>query len=127
MDKRQQGLDRPRLHVERRRQSREDERRRHWFADEEWKSLVALKDKEADAANRSNTAVADATDNVAGGLLMENKMIGGESGAVFLNHSTVRLTSTSNPVPGKQQFCLVPSETIVGQVKKIRSLTQGID
>ncbi len=38
--------------------------------------------KEADAANRSNTAVADATDNVAGGLLMENKMIGGESGAV---------------------------------------------
>ncbi len=38
--------------------------------------------KEADAANRSNTAVADATDNVAGELLTENEMIGGESGAV---------------------------------------------
>ncbi len=38
--------------------------------------------KEADAANRSNTAVADAMDNVAGKLLTENKMIGGESGAV---------------------------------------------
>jgi hypothetical protein len=41
---------------------------------------VAL--KEANAANQSNTAVADATDNVAGELLMENEMIGGESGAV---------------------------------------------
>ncbi len=38
--------------------------------------------KEANAANQSNTAVADATDNVAGELLMENEMIGGESGAV---------------------------------------------
>ena len=43
-------------------------------------TLVAL--KKADAANRSNTAVADATDNVAGGLLTENEMIGAESGAV---------------------------------------------
>jgi hypothetical protein len=41
---------------------------------------VAL--KESDAANRSNTAVADATDDVAGGLLTENKIIGGESGTV---------------------------------------------
>ena len=32
--------------------------------------------KEANAANRSNTAVADATYNVAGGLLTENEMIG---------------------------------------------------
>ncbi len=38
--------------------------------------------KESDAANRSNTAVADATDDVAGGLLTENKIIGGESGTV---------------------------------------------
>ena len=66
---------------ERRRQSQEDERRRHRFTtDKEWESLVAL--KETDAANRSNTAVADATDNVAGGLLTKNEMIGGESGAV---------------------------------------------
>jgi hypothetical protein len=80
-DKRQQGLNRPKLHVERRRQSQEDERRRHdRFAKEERESLVAL--KEANAANRSNTAVADATDNVAGGLLTENEMIGAESGAV---------------------------------------------
>ena len=43
-------------------------------------TLVAL--KKADAANRSNTTVADATDNVAGGLLTENKIIGGESGTV---------------------------------------------
>ena len=50
------------------------------FTDEEWESLVAL--KEADAANRSNTAVANATDNIAGGLLTENVMIGGESGVV---------------------------------------------
>ena len=38
--------------------------------------------KEANAATRSNTAMADATDNVAGGLLTENEMIGDESGAV---------------------------------------------
>ena len=50
------------------------------FTDEEWESLVAL--KEADAANRSNTAVANAMDNVAGGLLTENEMIGDESGVV---------------------------------------------
>ena len=69
-DKRQQGLDRSRLRVERRRQSQEDERQRHQFTDEESESLLAL--KEANAANRSNNAVADATDNIAGGLLMEN-------------------------------------------------------
>ena len=80
MDKRRQGLDKPRLPVERWRQSREDERRRHGFTDEEWESLVVL--KEADVANPSNTAVADSTDNVAGELMTENKMIGGESGAV---------------------------------------------
>jgi hypothetical protein len=84
--KRRQGLNRPRLRVERRRQSQEDERRRRWFTNEEWESLVAL--KEANAANLSNTAVADATNNVDGGLLMENKMIGGESGTVFLNCSS---------------------------------------
>ena len=79
-DKRQQGLERPRLRVERWRQSREDERQRHRFTDEEWESLVAL--KEANAANQSNTVVANATNNVAEGLLTENEMIGGESGAV---------------------------------------------
>ena len=79
-DKRQQGLDGPRLRTERRRQSLEDEMRRHWFINEEWESLVAL--KEANAATRSNTAMADATDNVAGGLLTENEIIGDESGAV---------------------------------------------
>jgi hypothetical protein len=36
---------------------------------------------------------------------------------------TVRLTSTAHPVPGNQEFCLAPSETIVELVKKIRSLT----
>ncbi len=36
--------------------------------------------KEADAANRSNTAVADIMDNNAGALGMENETIGGESG-----------------------------------------------
>jgi hypothetical protein len=36
---------------------------------------------------------------------------------------TVRLTSTGNPVPGNQEFCLAPSETMVEQVNKIRSLT----
>jgi hypothetical protein len=40
--------------------------------------------------------------------------------------STVRLTSTAHPVPGNQEFCLAPSETIVELVKKIRSLTWGI-
>ncbi len=44
-----------------------------------------------------------------------------------VNRGTVRLTSTGNPVPGNREFRLAPSETIVGQVKKIRSLTQGID
>ena len=61
-------------------QSREDERRRHQFTDEEWESLVAL--KEADAANRSNTAVADIMDNNTGALGVENETIGGESGEV---------------------------------------------
>jgi hypothetical protein len=46
--------------------------------------LSGAQEKE-DAANRSNTAVAGATDNVAGKLLTENEIIGGESGAVFLN------------------------------------------
>ena len=36
-------------------------------------------------------------------------------------HPTVCLTSTGNPVPGKQEFCLAPSETIVGQVKNKKS------
>ena len=68
------------MRVERRRQSREDERRRHRFTDEEWESLVAL--KEADAANRSNTAVADIMDNNTGALGVENETIGGEFGEV---------------------------------------------
>ena len=38
--------------------------------------------KEAYAVNRSNTAVADSTDNVVGELLTEKEMIGGESGVV---------------------------------------------
>ena len=80
-DNRQQGLDRPRLRVERQRQSREDERRRHRFTNNEWESLAVL--KEANAANQSNTVVVGAMDNVAGGLLMVSKMIGGESGGVF--------------------------------------------
>jgi hypothetical protein len=68
------------LHVERRRQSREDERRRHRFTNKEWESLVAL--KEANAVNRSNTAVADIVDNNTGALGVENKTIGGKSGEV---------------------------------------------
>ena len=68
------------MRVERRRQSREDERRRHRFTDEGWESLVAL--KETDAANRSNTAVADIMDNNIGALGMENEAIGGKSGEV---------------------------------------------
>ena len=39
---------------------------------------------------------------------------------------TVHLTSTGNPVPGNQEYCLAPSETMVEQVEKIRSLTQSI-
>jgi hypothetical protein len=35
--------------------------------------------------------------------------------------NTVCLTSTGNPVPGKQEFCLAPSETIVEQVKNKKS------
>ena len=38
--------------------------------------------KEADAANRSDTAVADIMDNNTGALGMENETIGGESGEV---------------------------------------------
>ncbi len=38
--------------------------------------------KEADAANRSNTAVADIMDNNTGALGMENETIGGESSKV---------------------------------------------
>jgi hypothetical protein len=66
------------LHVERQRQSREDERQRHRFTNEEWESLVVL--KEAGAANRSNTVVADIMDNNTGVLGMENETIGGKSG-----------------------------------------------
>jgi hypothetical protein len=80
-DKRRQGLDRPRLCVERRRQSREDERRRHCFTNKKWESLVAL--KEANAAKRSNTAVAGIMDNNTGALRMENETIGGKSGEVY--------------------------------------------
>ena len=50
------------------------------FTDEGWESLVAL--KVADAANRSNTAVADIMDNITGALGMENETIGGKSGEV---------------------------------------------
>ncbi len=50
------------------------------FTDKEWESLVAL--KVADAANWSNTAVADIMDNNTGALGMENETIGGESGEV---------------------------------------------
>ena len=49
---------------------------------------------------------------------------------IFLSckvHDTVRLTSTGNPVPGKREFRLAPTKTIVEQVKKISSVTQGID
>jgi hypothetical protein len=42
--------------------------------------LVAL--KETDAANRSNTVVADIMDNNTGALGMENETIGGKSGEV---------------------------------------------
>ncbi len=38
--------------------------------------------KEADAANRSNTAVADIMDNNTGALGVENETIGGESGVI---------------------------------------------
>jgi hypothetical protein len=79
-NKRRQGLDRPRLRIERQRQSREDDRQRHRFTDKEWEPLVALKD--ANAANRSNTMVADIMDNNTGSLGMENETIGGESGKV---------------------------------------------
>jgi hypothetical protein len=50
------------------------------FTDEEWESLKTM--KEANAASRSNTAVADAVDNNTGFFLTENKTLGGESGAV---------------------------------------------
>jgi hypothetical protein len=36
---------------------------------------------------------------------------------------TVRLTSIYYRVPGNQNFCFTPTETIDGQVKKIRSPT----
>ena len=62
MDKRQQGLDRPRLRVLKGGGRVKDERWRHKFTNEECKSLVVL--KKVDAVNRSNTVVADATDNV---------------------------------------------------------------
>ena len=64
----------------------EDERRRHRFTDKEWESLVAL--KEADAADRGNTAVADIMDNNNGALGVENETIGGESGKIVVNCSS---------------------------------------
>ncbi len=39
---------------------------------------------------------------------------------------TVRLTSIHYWVPGNQNFCFAPSETIDGQVKKIRTPTCGM-
>jgi hypothetical protein len=39
--------------------------------------------------------------------------------------NTVRLTSTGDLV-SDQEFCLAPSETMVEQVNKIKSLTYGI-
>jgi hypothetical protein len=50
----------------------------------------------------------------------------GTEGLLSHELGTVRLTSTGNPVPGNQDFCLAPNETMVEQVEKIRSLTQGI-
>ncbi len=45
----------------------------------------------------------------------------------FAHHwRTVHLTLVDNPVPGNQEFCLAPSETIVELVKKIRNFTWGI-
>ncbi len=41
-------------------------------------------------------------------------------------YDTVRLTSVDNPVPGNQEICFAHLQTIVGQVKKIRSPTWGI-
>jgi hypothetical protein len=38
---------------------------------------------------------------------------------------TERLTSVDNPVPGNQEFCLAPSETIVELVKKIKKISLG--
>jgi hypothetical protein len=42
---------------------------------------------------------------------------------ISLQMCTVRLTSTGNLVPGNQKFCLAPSEAMVEQVNKIRSLS----
>ena len=47
-------------------------------------------------------------------------------GIVTAAVGTVRLTSVDNPVPGNQEFCFAHLQTIVGQVKKIRSPTWGI-
>ena len=57
--------------------------------------------------------------NVAGSMA-------GTEGLLSRELGTVRLTSTGNPVPGNQDFCLAPNKTMVEQVEKIRSLTQGI-
>ncbi len=50
------------------------------FTDEEWELLKMM--KEANAASRSNTAVADVVDNDTGFFLMKNETLGGKLGAV---------------------------------------------
>ena len=48
--------------------------------------------------------------------------------SVFLEEpKTVRLTSTGNPVPGNQEFCLTPSETMIEQEEKLRILLKFDD
>jgi hypothetical protein len=47
-------------------------------------------------------------------------------GIVTAAVGTVRLTSVDNLVPGNQEFRFAHLQTIVGQVKRIRSPTQGI-
>ena len=59
--------------------------------------------------------------NAAGSVVGTEGLLSRELGTVRLT-----LTSTGNPVPGNQEYCLAPSETMVEQVEKIRSLTQSI-
>ena len=49
------------------------------FTGEEWESLKTL--KEANEASRNNTTEADAVANNTGGVLMDHKTLGAESGA----------------------------------------------
>ena len=57
---------------------------------------------------------------------VEQQDIDPNKGGDFIIHDgcvhTVRLTSIGNPVPGYQEFLVAHIETIVGLVKKIRSL-----